>query len=309
MGELASMVATSALARPIVEALADRLRMYGSYAVPQPTIMEEEDAFAGLCEGIGFVFASRRIEQVERKRCTKFGTEILEWHIGYQAVVLTAGPTVEPAALTPREVFLALARRIPDPAEPARLIDNPNSTWHDVDARLDYRSIEVLAPSDSGTRALLLELVMEPGCETYPWIRSLRQTDRRRFDDICHQMRSDGRYREVQLTQRLVTQQLLAEPNWLIVLNYSSYDTYRAQLLGTMLEGPVPTLGSLADGTYAAARPVYVYAQRRQFEWNRSADRLARSLTDEYIVRYLASRGLVPVDEPERRKQREEYAR
>ena len=60
--------------------------------------------------------------------------------------MLTAGPTAEPAALTPREVFLALARRIPDPAEPSRLIDNPNVTWHDVDARFDYRNIDVLMP-------------------------------------------------------------------------------------------------------------------------------------------------------------------
>jgi len=309
MGELAPMVATSALTQPIAEALADRLRNDGSYAVPQPRIMEAADAFRGLCEGIGFVFASRRIEQAESARCTQFRTEIVEWHIGYQAVVLTAGPTVEPAALTAREVFLALARRIPDPADPSRLIDNPNSTWHDVDARLDYGGIDVLVPADPGTRASLLQLLMEPGCETYPWISSLRQTDRRRFDDICHQVRSDGRYREVQLTERLVTQQLLAEPNWLIVLNYSYYDKYRAQRLSSMLEGPAPTLASLADGTYAAARPVYVYAQRRQFEWNRSADRLARSLTDEYTLQYLANHGLVRVDEVERRKQREEHSR
>ena len=78
---------------------------------------------------------------------------------------------------------------------------------------------------------------MEPGCETYPWIRALKQTDRPRYDDVCHQLRSDGRYREVELSNTLVTQQLWAEPNWLVVLGYSYYAGYRTELLGTMLDG------------------------------------------------------------------------
>jgi len=311
MGELSPTVATSVLAQPLVEALAERLRTVGSYAVPQPSIMDEDDAFRGLCGGIGFVFASRRIEQDELSRCAQFRIDIVSWHIGYQAVVLAASPTVEPAGLTARDVFLALARRIPDPAEPSRLIDNPNSSWHDVDARLDYRDIEVLVPTDPATRALFVKLLMEPGCETYPWIRSLRQSDRRRYEDICHQARTDGRYREVPLSDRLVTQQLLAEPNWLLVLDFSFYESYRDKLLSTMLEGPAPTRATLADGTYAAARPVYVYAQRRQFDWNRSAMRLAWSLNDEYTVGpqgYLARHGLIPLDDLARRKQREEHS-
>ena len=60
----------------------------------------------------------------------------------------------------------------------------------------------------------------------------------------------------------LITQRLWAEPNWLVVLGYSYYAAHRTELLGTMLEGPAPTLATLTDGTYPAARPVYVYAQR-----------------------------------------------
>ena len=102
--------------------------------------------------------ASRRIDDVELENCRKWGIDVVEWKLGYQAVVLTAGPAADPMALTPREVFLALARRIPDPSDPTRLIDNPKRTWHDVDPRFDYRNIDVLARSAS-TRAMFVQLV------------------------------------------------------------------------------------------------------------------------------------------------------
>jgi phosphate transport system substrate-binding protein len=225
--------------------------------------------------------------------------------------VLAAAPTTELPALSPREIFLALARRIPDPADPSRLIDNPHQTWHDVDARFDYRSIDVLMPPDATSRAVFLQLVMEAGCDTYPWIRSLRGLDWPRYRQTCHELRNDGRLREAELSNTLVMQTLWAEPNWLVVLRYSHYASYRTEL-NTMLEGVAPTLATLTDGTYTAARPVYVYAQTRQLFANPAARLLSYELTSEQAVGprgYLTRHGLVPLDEPTRRQQREEFAR
>ena len=214
-----STFATSALPRPIAQGLVDNLRAYGS-AQPRVAIMDEADALRALCGNAHFAMVSRRITEAELTRCWNQHIEVAEWLIGYQAAVLTAGPMAEPAALTPREVFLALARRIPDPAEPARLIDNPNMTWRDVDPRFDLRTINLLMPTDAVTRAAFLQLVMEPGCETYRWIRDLKQTNRRRYDDVCNQLRDDNRIHEVEATSSMITQQLWAEPNWLVVLGY-----------------------------------------------------------------------------------------
>jgi phosphate transport system substrate-binding protein len=259
-----------------------------------------------LCGKADLAMVSRRIAEFELARCWNQHIEVAEWKIGYQAVVLTAGPMAEPAALTPREVFLALARRIPDPAEPSQLIDNPNMTWRDVDARFDSRSIDVLMPTDTVTRAAFVRLVMERGCETFDWIRELKQANRRRFEDICHRLRSDERLHEAELRTVLITQQLWAEPNWLIVLDYSFYASRRADLLGTMLEGPAPTLATLADGTYPAARPVYVYAKRSRITSNPFIRTLAYALTDSTAFGSrgkMMLQGLVPVDEQPRRSQ------
>jgi phosphate transport system substrate-binding protein len=273
------------------------VRIYGAFAQARVMEMEDDEALRALCSNVDFAVVSRRIADAELTQCRKWGIELAEWMLGYQAVVLTAGPAAVPAALTPREVFLALARRIPDPAEPSRLIDNPNVTWHDVDARLDYRTIDVLIPSDATTRAAFLQLILEPGCEAYPWIRKLRMSDRLRYYDICHQLRGDGRYREVELTGTFITQRLWAEPDWLVFLSYSYYAAHRAELMDTMLEGPPATLATLADGSYLAARPVYVYARRSQLSQNPGARILAYELTNPSAVGpqgSLVRLGLVP---------------
>lgn len=301
---------TSSLARPLAQALIEKVSK-ARYAQPRLMAMDADEAFRALCSNTDFAVVSRRLSDSELAQCHKWGIDLAEWKLGYQAVVLAAAPTTELPALSPREVFLALAQRIPDPAEPSRLIDNPNTTWHDVDARFNYRSIDVLMPLDATTRAVFLQLVMEPGCETFPWIRSLRGLDRPRYENICHRLRSDGRLREVELSNTLVTQRLWAEPNWLIVLGYSYYSAYRTEL-STMLEGVAPTLATLTDGTYTAARPVYVYAQASRLYGNAAARVLASELTSEYAVGpmgYLQRQGLVSLDESARRKQREEFAR
>jgi phosphate transport system substrate-binding protein len=293
------------LPRPIAQALVDSLRGFGPH-LPRVTVMDEAEVLIALCGKSDFVMVSRRITEAELTRCWNQHIEVAEWKIGYQAIVLTAGPMADGAALTPRDVFLALARRIPDPAEPSQLIDNPNMTWRDVDARFDYRSIDVLVPTDATTRAAFARLVMEPGCKTYRWIREIEQTNRRRFEDVCHQLRSDERLHEVELRNLLITQQLWAEPNWLVVLDYSFYAGRRADLLGTMLAGPVPTHATLTDGTYSAARPVYVYAKRGRITASPVNRTLAYALTDQFSFGALGSMarsGLVSVDEVPRQSQ------
>jgi ABC-type phosphate transport system substrate-binding protein len=290
-----SVFPTSALARPIAEALVKRAGTFGGSQL-RVAVMEDAESLRALCANADFVMVSRRITEAELTQCWRNHIDVAEWLLGYHAVVLTAGPTAQPAALKPREIFLALARRIPDPANPLQLIDNPNTTWHDVDSRFDYRSIDVLMPDDAVTRALFVHLMMEPGCDTYLSLRALKQVNRQGYDDVCHQLRSDEHLHEVELVSTTITQQLWAEPNWLVVLGFKDYEQNRTKLLGTMLDGPVPTRASLSDGTYPAARPVYVYAQRQRILTNSANRSMSYALSDAYM--FDSRLGLVRLDEP-----------
>jgi phosphate transport system substrate-binding protein len=296
---------TSSLAQPLAMALLERLPKYGYFAQPRVATMDGDSAFNALCGGnTDFVVASQRISDAALARCRKWGIDIVEWKLGYQAVVLTAGPASDPLALTPRDVFLALAQRIPDPADPSRLIDNPNVTWHDVDARFDRRSIEVLVPWEGASPSLFMQLVILPGCEAH-----LRQVGRGPYTygyDVCRQLRSDDHFDDVDLDNPLVAH-VVSVPDRLVAVDYSFYAAHRSELGGTMLEGPAPTLATLTDGTYPAARPVYVYAQKSHLDWNPAARTLAFELTKEDAVGpqgYLLRQGLVPLEDIPRYMQR-----
>jgi phosphate transport system substrate-binding protein len=297
-GDIPVWVIASPLPRPLAQAFVGRLPKYGYFAQPRVMNMDDDEALRALCGNTDFAFVSRRISTEELALCQKWGIDIDEWKLGYQAVVLSAGPSAKPLALTPREMFLALAERIPDPAHPGQLIDNPNLTWHDVDKRFGDGTIDV-ALADFTAQLSFLQLVMEPGCDTYPWIRALKVTDRPRYEDICHRLRSDDHYRELSLT--FLESRLRRDPYGIVILGYPLYMKNRELLPGTMLDGPVPSLASLANGTYPAARPVYVYAQREHLNWNHAAHRIADELTSEEAVGregYLLRLGLVKKEHP-----------
>jgi phosphate transport system substrate-binding protein len=294
-GDIPVWIIASPFSRPLAEALVGRLPKYGYFAQPRVLNMDDEEALRALCGNTDFAMVSRRVSAQELALCRKWGIDIDEWKLGYQAVVLSARSSARPLALTPREVFLALAERIPDPAHPGQLIDNPNSTWHDVDKRFGEGSIDVVL-ADFTAKLSFLQLVMEPGCETYPWIRELKTTDRRRYEDICHRLRgNDDQYREMSLT--FLEMKLRRDPECLVILGYALYAKSRELLPRTALDGPAPTPASLANGTYPAARPVYVYAQREHLNWNHAARRIADELTSQEAVGpegYLLRLGLVP---------------
>jgi phosphate transport system substrate-binding protein len=141
---------------------------------------------------------------------------------------------------------------------------------------------------------------MEPGCDTFPWIRNLKTASRPRYEDICHRLRSDDAYRETSLT--FLEYKLRQDPSCIVILGYPLYMKRRELLLSPVLDGAAPTPASLANGTYPAARPVYVYAQREHLNWNQAARRIADELTSEEAVGpdgYLLRLGLVPKERRE----------
>ncbi len=98
--------------------------------------------FKLFCGGVGVDFpditnASRAIKSSEMKTCADNGvTEIVEVKIGYDGIVLANSKTVAPLELTRKDIFLALAKDVPDPANPEKLIPNPYKTWKDVNSSL-----------------------------------------------------------------------------------------------------------------------------------------------------------------------------
>ena len=88
-----------------------------------------------------------------------------------------------------------------------------------INAKLPADKIEILGPPPtSGTRDAFLELVMEPGAKTFPFVAGL---DKDAFTAGSHTLREDGAYIEAGENDNLIVQKLEANPHQLGIFGYS----------------------------------------------------------------------------------------
>ena len=151
-------------------------------------------------------------------------SEIIEVKIGYDGIVFANATSGQSLQLTRRDIFLALAKHVPGDAE-GELIENPYMTWNDVNRELPAQKIEVLGPPPtSGTRDAFVELAMEGGCNSVPWIKALKDTNGDRYKALCHTIREDGAFVEAGENDNLIVQKLQANPSAFGIFGFSFLD-------------------------------------------------------------------------------------
>ncbi len=224
-----------------------------------------------FCAGVGvqhpdITNSSRAIKDSEVELCKSNGVkEIIEVKVGFDGIVMSnskAGPSFD---LSLRDVWLALAAEVPDPANPdsGTLVANPYTTWKQVNAALPAIKIEVLGPPPtSGTRDAFVELAMEGGCQAFPWIKDLKKTDGDKFKTVCHTIREDGGYVEAGENDNLIVQKLQANPKAIGIFGFSFLDQNSDAMKGKSIDGVAPTFEAIADGSYPISRPLFFYVKK-----------------------------------------------
>lgn len=177
--------------------------------------------------------------------------------VAHEAVALARSPLYGAPDLTRREVFLALAKWVPDPG--GRTVHaNTNTTWRQIDAALGPEPIEFMGPRlSSAAGRSMIELLMEAGCKTIPWVAALESTDPDRYAHICRTVRSDGVYVEL---SSLAPYRLLSEPNAVGIFGLNgNWADHLKDLAVSRLDGEAPTPQSIDSGTYPGSRTLYLY--------------------------------------------------
>jgi phosphate transport system substrate-binding protein len=263
------------------------------------------DSLQHLCDGTGaydfpdMVELGRRITVDEYRTCTHIGpSSIVEQKLGYQAVLLARSRLYGPLRLTARDVFLALARRVPDPSRPGELISNPYNYWNQVDPDLPPSPIRFIGPVPGTTPdKLMAELLLTAGCNTYPVIAA-------RYSDICQTLRTDGVYRSGYDDGWAFTEALAAEPAIGIV---AGIPTVGETLVVNPVDGVAPDMNTLASGTYPLGRTLYLYLDGHRLNSTYFMDNIVLALVSP--TTYAASSGdprgaafwgFVPLDATER---------
>ena len=294
---------------PFSTVVAERFGRATQFKTPK---VESTGSGGGLklfCDGVGvdhpdITNSSRAIKASEVASCARNGvTEIIEVRFGYDGIVIANAINAPAIDLSRRDIYLALARRVPGPTE-GELVDNPYETWADVNPALPDVRIEVLGPPPtSGTRDAFVELAMEGGCATIPWIDALKDTDGDRYKSVCHTIREDGAFVEAGENDNLIVQKLEANPDAFGIFGFSFLDQNTEKVKGAGVDGIEPTFDAIADGTYPVSRPLYFYVKKAHVDVIPGLRGFLREFTSERAwgdEGYLSDRGLIPMPEDER---------
>ena len=262
-------VVGSSTVYPFTTTVAEKFGRQGRFKTPKVESTGTGGGIKLFCNGVGpqhadVVNASRRMNASEFDTCRKNGVrDILEVRVGYDGLTLSESKRGPVMNLTRKQVYLALAKQIPDPANPTTLIANPYTSWNQIDKSLPATKIEVLGPPPtSGTRDSFNELYMEAGCRTYPWLNTLRGQDEKRFKRVCHTLREDGAFVEAGENDNLIVQKIEANRNAIGIFGFSFLEENMDKLRGSKIDGVEPTYETIASGKYPASRPLFIYVKK-----------------------------------------------
>ncbi len=297
---------------PFATVVAEQFGKSTAYKTPK---IESTGSGGGLklfCAGVGvehpdITNSSRRIKQSEFEQCQQNGVkEIVEVKIGYDGIVIANSKKAAPLKLTRKDIFLALAKEVPDPSGAEKTIPNPYKTWKDVNPSLPDKSIEVLGPPPtSGTRDAFVELVMEEGANEFKWVKALSKADSKKYKSIAHTVREDGAYIEAGENDNLIVQKLEANPNALGIFGFSFLDQNMDKIQGSYVDDVQPNFDAIADGKYPVSRPLYFYVKRAHVDAIPGIKEYLDEFTSDKAwgaEGYLSEKGLIPMPDAERVK-------
>ncbi len=297
---------------PFSTAVAEQFGKTTRFKTP---VVESTGSGGGLklfCSGVGtdhpdIANSSRRIKKSEVELCNSNGVTVVEIKIGYDGIVLATAKSGPNFALTRKQIFQALAAKLPGPD--GKLIENPYTKWSEIDPKLPNTKIEVLGPPPtSGTRDAFVELVMREGAEQFPQIKALEKNELRAVSDS---MREDGAFVEAGENDNLIVQKLEANPNAVGIFGFSFLDQNADKMKGATVDGSQPTFENIASGDYPVSRSLFFYVKKEHVGTVPGIAEYVAEFTSEDAAGeegYLVDKGLIPLPAEELAKFREDGA-
>lgn len=291
---------------PFVTVVAEEFGKKGGFKTPIVESTGTGGGFKLFCTGVSedtpdLANASRAIKESEVALCKKNGvTDIAEIKIGYDGIVLANSVKAPEFSLTVRQLFLALARQVP---KDGKLVANPYQKWNDIDVSLPAKAIAVYGPPPtSGTRDAFVELVMDKSCEALPEFKTAIPDEKDR-KKACGMLREDGKFIEAGENDNLIVQKLASNPDALGLFGYSYLEENHETVRGSKINGKMPDVEHIMDGSYPISRPLYVYVKKQHIGKVPGIPEFLNELTSKQAMSgegYLAAKGLIPLTEKER---------
>jgi len=295
---------------PFATVVAERFGRNTDFPTPK---LESTGSGGGLklfCEGIGtqhpdITNASRRMKPSEFELCQSNGVkDITEVRIGADGIVIANSNDAAKADFTLEQIFLALAKEVPDPDGGNKLVPNPYQNWSDIDASLPNKAISVMGPPPtSGTRDAFVELAMEGGCKQFDMIAQMEDENEDQFKTVCHSMREDGPFIEAGENDNLIVQRLAQDSGTYGIFGYSFLMENTGQIHAASINGVEPTPEAISSEDYPVARSLWFYIKKAHVGVVPGIQEYVAEFTSESTWGdngYLVDVGLIPSPRNER---------
>ncbi|MEN7342068.1 MAG: substrate-binding domain-containing protein [Pseudomonadota bacterium] len=303
-------VVGSSTVYPFATVVAERFGRRTGLATPKIEATGSGGGFKQFCAGVGVSHpdisnSSRRIKATELSMCQRNGVdEVVEVLFGYDGIVLANASDAAPLSVTRTNLWLALAREVPDPLQPTRLIPNPYERWSDIDSSLPSIRITVLGPPPtSGTRDAFVELVMDYGCQQFSAIAALGPPESVEYRIGCQTIREDGAYIEAGESDNLIVQKLGTNPEAFGLFGFSFLIENSQIVTAAEIDGVAPSIEAIASRDYPVSRPLFLYLKKAHVDLVPGLAAFISEFTNERAwgeEGYLVDRGLVPLPPLER---------
>jgi len=305
-------VVGSSTVYPFSTVVAEQFGKSGKFKTPKVESTGTGGGFKLFCGGVGVEHpdisnASRAIKSSEKEDCAKNGVkDIVEVKIGFDGIVLANSKAAKPLELDLKQLYLALAKNIPDPKSGDKLVPNPYKMWSDIDPSLPKQKIEVLGPPPtSGTRDAFVELGMEGGCKGFPMLKEMKDKDEKAYKSACHTVREDGAFIEAGENDNLIVQKLGANKDAYGIFGYSFLEENLATVKPAIINGSRPTYESIAGGDYPLSRPLFFYVKKAHVGVIPGIPEFLAEFTSDKAFGpegYLADRGLIALPDDQRKQ-------
>lgn len=201
-----------------------------------------------------------------------------------------------PINLTKEQIFLALAKEVPD--SNGNLITNPYYKWEQIDSNLPNIPIKVMGPpSTSGTRDSFMDMVMKPACKKLQSSGKMKKltTDKAR---VCEAIRPDGAWIDGGENDMLLVKKVAQGHDVFAILGYSFYLQNQKIVNAIAIDGIIPNNKSLQQRAYPLFRPLFVYVKEDNIAVVKGLAEFLAELTSSHALGakgYLQARGLIPL--------------
>lgn len=252
-------IVTSPSALPFVKVIADAANVKDFKMTEMDSYVALEDLCANKFHGGQvLVVTAMPITPGLAATCADKGvSQLFDAQLGFLTLVLVQKASDPALSLTSKQLYQALAKRVPDDDE---LVENTSQQWSDIDPALPETAIKaIVAPHPATSRAIFDAEALVGGCRQFPVIQNIFYSEPR--VEACTSTR-EAVLLEVDDPALRLDAIREAEPGAVGLISKFAFDANKDWLRIVPFEGKLPTPQDINAEDYNLTSPIYVYADR-----------------------------------------------